>query len=163
MKTFLRTLLLLSLITWLGAEAFFPIVAATVFGVLRPDTHLAGTIIGQLLRILHGMGLVSGMVALAAIALSSAKGIYRARGVLAPVVLLVAMIVLTLYSQFGIIPAMEHDRLAAGGAIDLANPTNPARIDFKRLHDRSEHVEGLILLLGLVTVVLMAKEESARS
>jgi len=163
MKTFLRTLLLLSLIAWLGAEAFFPIVAATVFGVLRPDTHLAGTIVGQLLRILHGMGLVAGMVALAVIALSTAKGIYRAGGVLAPVALLVAMIVLTLYSQFGIIPAMECDRVAAGGAIDLADPANPARIDFKRLHDRSEHVEGLILLLGLVTVVLVAKEESARS
>jgi hypothetical protein len=162
MKTLLRTLLYLSLIIWLGAEVFFPVVAATVFGSLRPDTHLAGTIVGQLLRILHGMALVSGMVALATIALSAAKGIFRARGVLAPAGLLVAMIALTLYSQFGIIPAMEQDRVAAGGAVDLADPANPARIDFKRLHDRSEHVEALILLLGLATVVLIAKEESSR-
>jgi hypothetical protein len=161
MKTLLRSLLYLSLIVWLGAEAFFPIVAATVFGVLQPDTHLAGTIVGQLLRILHGMGLVAGMVALAALALSAAKGIYRARGVLVPAGLLIVMIALTLYSQFGIIPAMEQDRLSAGGAVDLADPANPARIDFKRLHDRSEHVEGLILLLELATVVLLAKEESA--
>jgi hypothetical protein len=163
MKTLLRTLLYLSLIVWLGAEAFFPVVAATVFGALRPDTHLAGTIVGQLLRILHGMGLVAGMVALAALALSAAKGIFTARGVLAPAGLLIAMIALTLYSQFGIIPAMEQDRIAAGGAVDLADPGNPARVDFKRLHDRSEHVEGLILLLGLGAVVMVAKEESARA
>jgi hypothetical protein len=162
MKTLLRTLLFLSLIVWLGAEAFFPVVAATVFGALRPDTHLAGTIVGQLLRILHGMGLVAGMVGMAALALSSAKGIYRARGVLAPAALLIAMIALTAYSQFGILPAMEQDRVAAGGAVDLADPANPARLDFKRLHERSEQLEGLILLLGLATVVLIAKEESAR-
>jgi hypothetical protein len=162
MKTLLRTLLYLSLIVWLGAEAFFPVVAATVFGALRPDTHLAGTIVGQLLRILHGMGLVAGMVALAALALSAAKDIFTARGVLAPAGMLIAMIALTLYSQFGIIPVMEQDRVAAGGAVDLADPANPARIDFKRLHDRSEHVEGLVLLLGLTAVVMVAKEESAR-
>ena len=69
MKTFLRTLLYLSLIVWLGAEIFFPVVAAITFMTLRPDTHTAGTIVGQLLRILHGMGLVSGMVALALLVL----------------------------------------------------------------------------------------------
>ena len=64
MKTLLRTLLYLALIVWLGAEIFFPIVAAISFGTLRPDTHLAGAIVGQLLRILHGMGMVSGVVAI---------------------------------------------------------------------------------------------------
>ena len=64
MKTLLRTLLFLALIVWLGAEIFFPIVAATTFETLRPNTHLAGTIAGGLLRILHGMGLGAGFVAL---------------------------------------------------------------------------------------------------
>ena len=59
MKTLFRTLLYLALMVWLGAEIFFPIVAATTFGVLQPNTHTAGAIVGQLLRILHGMGLVS--------------------------------------------------------------------------------------------------------
>ena len=159
MKTLLRTLLFLALIVWLGAEAFFPVVAATVFGTLRPDTHTAGLVVGHLLRILHGVGLVAGMVALAALALAPNVGVYKARAVLVPMGLLIAMIGLTLYSQFGIIPAMERDRIAAGGAIDSADAANPARIDFKKLHDRSEHVEGVILLLGLATVVLVAKGE----
>src|SRR5208282_1686478 len=119
MKTLLRTLLSFALIVWIGAEIFFPIVAAITFNTLLPDTHAAGTIVGQLLRILHGMGLVAGIVALAALALSAAKAIYSARGVLAPAGLLIGMIALTLYSQFGIFPAMEQDRVAAGGAVDL--------------------------------------------
>jgi hypothetical protein len=70
MKTLLRTLLYLALVVWLGAEIFFPIVAAITFQTLTPDTHKAGSIVGELLRILHGMGLVSGMVALALLALA---------------------------------------------------------------------------------------------
>ena len=162
MKTLLRTLLYLALIVWLGAEIFFPIVAAITFTTLRPDTHAAGTIVGELLRILHGMGLVSGMVALALLALAPAWGIYKPRAVLAPMGLVILMIAFTLYSQFAIIPAMERDRIAAGGVIDAVDAANPSRIDFNKLHNRSEHVEEAILLLGLATVVLVAKAETAR-
>jgi hypothetical protein len=161
MKTLLRTLLYLALIVWLGAEIFFPIVAAITFTALRPDTHTAGSIVGELLRILHGMGLVSGMVALALLALAPAWAIYKPRTVLAPMVLLVLMIGFTVYSQFEIIPAMERDRIAAGGAIDAVDAANPSRIDFNKLHNRSEHMEEAILLLGLATVVLVAKAETA--
>ena len=163
MKTLLRTLLYLALMVWLGAEIFFPIVAAITFTTLQPDTHRAGTIVGHLLRILHGMGLVSGMVALALLALMPAWGIYKPKAVLAPMALAIAMIGLTVTSQFGIIPAMERDRVAAGGAIDAANPGNPITADFNRLHNRSESVEGGILLLGLATVVLVAWAETGRA
>ncbi len=68
MKTLLRTLLYLALIVWLGAEIFFPVVAAVTFQTLQPDTHTAGKIVGQLLRTLHDMGLASGALALLALA-----------------------------------------------------------------------------------------------
>lgn len=160
MKTFLRTLLYLALIVWLGAEIFFPAVAAITFTTLMPDVRAAGTIVGTLLRILHGMGLVSGMVALAVLALAPALRIYNPRAVLAPMALLLVMIGCTVYSQFGIIPAMERDRIAAGGVIDPADAANPNVADFNRLHHRSELVEETILLLGLATVVLVAWAES---
>ena len=163
MKTLLRALLALSLIVWLGAEVFFPIVAIITFRTLRPDTHTAGTIVVQLLWILHGMGLVSGMVALSVMALAPAWGIYKPHAVLAPMALVVAMIAFTLYSQYVIIPAMERDRIAAGGAIDVANPTGATTAHFNKLHNRSELVEEAVLLLGLATVVLMARAESMRT
>jgi hypothetical protein len=162
MKTLLRTLLYLALIVWLGAEIFFPVVAAITFMSLQPNTHAAGNIVGQLLRILHGMGLVSGMVALALLALAPAWGIYKPRAVLPPMGFIVLMIVLTAFSQFVIIPNMERDRIAAGGAIDTSDSTNSNTIDFNKLHNRSETVEEAILLFGLLTVVLVAKAESSR-
>ena len=162
MKTLLRTLLYLALIVWLGAEIFFPVVAAITFTSLQPNTHAAGNIVGQLLRILHGMGLVSGMVALALLALAPAWGIYKPRAVLPPMGLVVLMIVLTAFSQFVIIPSMERDRIAAGGAIDTNDVTNPNTMDFNKLHNRSETVETAILLFGILTVVLVAKAETSR-
>src|SRR5580698_6043810 len=148
MKTILRTLLYLALIVWLGAEIFFPVIAAISFTTL-PDTHTAGLIVGHLLRILHTMGLVSGIVALALLALAPSWSIYRPRAVLAPMILVVLMMGGTVYSQYGIIPAMDRDRAAAGGAIDALDPSNPVTAHFNRLHVRSEHVEEAILLLGL--------------
>jgi hypothetical protein len=163
MKTLLRTLLYLALIVWLGAEIFFPVVAAVTFTSLQPDTHAAGAIVGQLLRILHGMGLVCAMVALALLALAPAWAIYKPRNVLAPMALVIVMLACTVYSQYAILPAMERDRIAAGGAIDTTDTANAQTIDFNKLHRRSEHVEEAILLLGLITVVFTAHAETAKS
>src|SRR5215469_14447551 len=98
MKTILRTLLYLAMIVWFGAEIFFPVVAAVTFTVLRTDTHTAGTIVGELLRILHGIGIVSGLVALALLALAPAWAIYKPRAVLVPMILIVLMLACTAYS-----------------------------------------------------------------
>ena len=163
MKTLLRTLLYLALIVWIGAEIFFPVVAAVTFTVLHADTHTAGTIVGQLLRILHGMGMVCGLVILALMALAPAWNIFKPRSVLAPMIAVVLMLAFTAYSQYGIIPAMDRDRAAAGGAIDTADTTNHITTHFNMLHNRSEHVEEVILLLGIATVVLVARAESART
>jgi Domain of unknown function (DUF4149) len=163
MKTLLRTLLSFALMVWIGAEIFFPIVAAITFNSLQPDTHAAGAIVGQLLRILHGMGMVAGVVALAVLALAPAWGIYKPRTVLAPMALLVVMVAATVYSQYGIIHAMDRDLRAAGGAIDSTDITNPTTIHFNTLHHRSVFVEESVLLLGLSTVVLVAWAEGRSS
>ena len=162
MKTLIRTLLLLSLIVWLGAEIFFPVVAAVAFGKLSPDTHAAGQIVGALLRILHGMGMVCGVVLIALLALAPAWGIFKPRMALASLVLVLGMVGLTAYSQFGIIPAMERDRqMAVGGIIDHLAPGSPARVHFDALHKRSTWVEEGVLLLGIVVVVIVAGAEPA--
>jgi len=162
MKTLLRTLLYLALIVWLGAEIFFPVVAAVTFGTLQGDTHTAGTIVGSLLRILHGIGLVSGLVALALLALAPAWGMYKPKSVLAPMILIVLMLACTVYSQYVIIPAMERDRIASGGAIDVQNPGDATVAHFNTLHNRSEQVETVLLLLGITSVVFLARAESTR-
>jgi len=161
MKTLIRTLLLLALIVWLGAEIFFPVVAGITFTQLAPDTHAAGQIVGSLLRILHGMGLVCGLVLMALFALASAWGIFRPRTALASLGLVLMMVALTAYSQYGIIPAMERDRQAVGGVIDAAPQDNAARMHFDALHKRSVNVEGAVTVLGLIVVVLVASADTA--
>jgi hypothetical protein len=160
MKTLLRTVLHLALIVWLGAEIFFPIVAAVTFATLRPDTHAAGAIVGHLLRILHGMGYSCGMIAVLMLAVGATRRFFHPRAVLMPIALLAVMIGLTLYSQLGIIPAMERDRIAVGGVIEAADDANPSRMDFEWLHRHSVYVEGSVLLLGLATVALVVRAES---
>jgi hypothetical protein len=150
------------LIVWLGAEIFFPVVAGVTFTQLSPDTHAAGQIVGALLRILHWMGLVCGVVLLALLALAPAWGVFQSRLVLAPMALIVVMLGLTAYSQFGIIPAMERDRVALGGVISATPSDNPAWVDFDRLHHRSTTVEGAALLLGIAVVGLLGFAESAK-
>src|SRR3569833_1810950 len=125
MKTLLRTLLYLALIVWLGAEIFFPVVAAVTFGTLQGATHTAGTIVGELLRILHGIGIVSGLVLLALLALAPAWHIYKPRTVLAPMILVVLMLACTAYSQYGGGPAGGRGRGAAGGAGGAAGGASP--------------------------------------
>lgn len=163
MKTLFRTLLYLSLIVWLGAEIFFPVVAAVTFQTLAPDTHAAGTIVGALLRILHGTGIVSGLVAIALLALTPAWGIYRSRVAIAAMAVLVLMLGLTALSQYVITPAMERDRIATGGAIDRVPADDPNRMHFNKLHNRSESVEIGVLLMGILVVVLVARAETTRA
>jgi hypothetical protein len=155
---------MLALIVWLGGEIFFPVVAAITFGQLAPNAHDAGQIVGALLRILHSMGLVCGLALLALLALASAWGVFKPRSQLAPMAVVAVMLGLTAYSQYGIIPAMERDRLSApGGVIYRLELTDPARVDFDRLHHRSTSVEGAVVLLGLALVALVAGAETAAS
>lgn len=163
MRVLLRSLLSLALVIWVGAEIFFPFVAATVFRVLAPNTHTAGQIVGSLLRTLHWVGMGCGMVSLVVLALAPAWGFARSRVLLAAMGLLVVMLACTAYSQFVIIPAMERDRVAAGGAIDQVAETDPARVHFNQLHKFSTKVEGTVLFAGLAVIVLLAAAEAART
>lgn len=156
MKTLLRALILLLIVLWLGGVMFFPVVAATAFSTLT-DTHAAGTIVGRCLRVLHYEGLVAGTIIIVLIWAASRVGAYTRR-VFLPVIFALAMLALTAFSQFWIIPKMEGHRLAAGGAIDAVAADNPDRVAFNKLHGVSEHVEEGVLLAGIVLVALVSRE-----
>jgi uncharacterized membrane protein len=153
--SFLRFLMLLTLIVWIGGLIFFAfVVAPTAFSVL-PSRHMAGTIVGRSLGALHWMGMISGVLFLASSMLYShlSKGtahVFAGRNVL-----ICLMLGLTLISQFGIIPRMDTLR-ASIGEIDSVPPDNPARMQFDALHVWSTRVEGGVFLLGLVAVYLTA-------
>ena len=153
--SFLRFVMVLSLVVWIGGLIFFAFVLApTAFQVL-PDTHLAGNVVGRALGKLHWMAIISGIVFLITSFLHSRLTDGTAHVFAMRHVLICLMLGLTLFSQFWIIPRMDTLRASVG---DFAKVTldNPARVQFDALHVWSTRVEGAVLLLGLVAVFLTA-------
>jgi uncharacterized membrane protein len=150
---FLRFLMLLSLVCWIGGLIFFAFVLApTAFSVL-PTTHLAGNVVGRALSKLHWIAIISGIVFLISSFLYSRLADGTAHIFAARHILLCAMLALTLVSQFRIMPRMDTLR-ASLGEISSVPLDNPDRIQFDALHVWSTRVEGTVLLLGLVVVYL---------
>src|ERR1700691_225593 len=154
--SFLRFLMLLSLVVWIGGLIFFAfVVAPTAFTVL-PTTHLAGNVVRSALSKLHWIAIFSGIVYLISSLLYSRLTDGTAHVFTARHILLCAMLALTLVSQFGIMPRMDVLRTSLGD-VASAPIDNPDRIQFDSLHAWSTRVEGTVLLLGLVVVYLTAR------
>jgi hypothetical protein len=155
--SFLRFLMLLSLIAWIGGLIFFAFVLApTVFapGVL-PNTHLAGNIVGRALAKLHWIAIFSGIMFLGSSLLYSRISDGTAHVFAARHMLICGMLGLTLLSQFWMIPRM--DTLRAQVADFTTVPLdNPVRAEFDSLHAWSTRVESAVLLLGLVAIYMTA-------
>src|ERR1043166_3758291 len=112
--SFLRFVMVLSLVVWIGGLIFFAFVLApTAFQVL-PDTHLAGNVVGRALGKLHWIAIVSGIVFLFSSLLYNRLTAGTAHIFAIRNVLIVLMLALTLFSQFWIIPRMDTLRASAG-------------------------------------------------
>jgi hypothetical protein len=152
-RTLFHSLVYLVLGLWLGALVFFGAVLAPIaFSQLPPlfptpaaGIHAAGIVVGGSLLRLHWIGLFCGLIFL----LVSVVARAHYRSIIPQAVLVLAMMLLTAYSQFSIIPRMDTARDSVGGNVDAVAANNPGRQIFDRLHQRSVHVEGLVLLCGL--------------
>ena len=160
MKTLLRTIVWLALVVWLGGLLFFPITAWAAFSSIA-DTHAAGTIVAKCINVLHYEGFIAGAAIVLLLALSYFVRAFRLSTTSLGVIVTVLMLACTAWSQYRIIPRMEQDRIAAGGAIDSVPATDPRHVDFDRLHVLSTHVEECVMLGGLILVFLLARNHSA--
>jgi hypothetical protein len=160
MRTLFHSLVYLVLGIWLGALVFFgAILAPVAFSQLPPlspnaaaGMHAAGVVVGGTLVRLHWLGLICGLIFIAVLVL--ARRHYRM--ILPQIILVALMLLLTAYSQFSIIPRMDTARDSVGGNVDAVAENNPGRVIFERLHQRSVHVETLVLLCGLGALVATA-------
>jgi uncharacterized membrane protein len=161
MLGFLRFVQLLAIVIWLGGLIFFAFVLApTAFGVL-PSIHDAGLVVGSCLKLFDKLSLGCGTAFLAVTALLFRRAAHRIKGRYEMEFLLAGvMLLFTAYLQFNVIPNMDNDQRLAGGDIDKAESTNPARIHFNKLHARSENVAGAVLVIGLGVLFLMSREHA---
>jgi uncharacterized membrane protein len=151
--------MLLALIVWIGGVIFLAFVEApTVFAPgLLPTRHLAGSIVGRSLDILHTMAIISGSVFLIASMSYSRMTGGSARTLALRNLLIALMLGLTMISQFKISPRM-HALRAQAGVIDSLKTDDPVRAEFDRLHVWSENFEGAVLLIGLLAVFRTAQD-----
>jgi uncharacterized membrane protein len=163
MTSFCRFLQIFSLGTWLGGIIFLSFVLApAAFGILSSRDQ-AGTLVGFSLERLHAMGIIAGLVYLAATAslawfAASAPG-SSFGGLARPAALIVVlMIVLTAASNWGVSPRLRALRQQMG-SVDATPPENPLRAQFDRLHQISVRLEGAVLLLGLAALYLTAQQK----
>ena len=146
MTAVLRAVRLIALAIWVGSLVFFAFAVAKVAFSSLPDPHEAGVVVRGTLIELHRMGLIAGgvyfLMTLALI--GTQRDTHPARAV--EIVLIVAMLSLTAYSQFSVIPSMERDRLSLGGDVSKSPTDTAARKHFERLHGLSVKLEGAVLL-----------------
>ena len=153
--SFLRFLMLLSLVVWVGEIIFLSFVEAPTAFRVAPTRHMAGTVVGTSLSILHWMGLFSGVIFLGSSMLHSSLTTGSARPLAARHILVFAMLLLTAVSQFGVSTKMASLRTSFQD-IDTVAPTDPARMQFESLHKWSVRLEVAVLLLGLAAVYMTA-------
>lgn len=143
----------LALGCWLGSIIFFIVFTQGIFSVM-PTKDLAGAVVGYSLARLHVMGIIAGCVYLIATLAHEKSFAALAR----PAALLVfAMIVFTMVSQYGVIARMDVLR-AQMGSVELAPAGSPLLVAFNRLHQYSVRFESAVLLSGLVALFLTARE-----
>jgi len=167
MKNFFATLALLVLGIWLGALVFFVPVAQAAFSALRPlfpdqaaGTHAAGLVVSQAIGSLHSLGIACGIIFLLLTLILSRFIHWHSYTLQALLVL--AMLVLTAYSQFSLIPRMNTARESVGGVVDAVPVTNPGRQIFDKLHDQSTHIESAVLICGLVAFFFAGRPQKPR-
>ena len=147
----MRSLRIIAIALWLGAIVYFAAaVAPNVFAVLTPQIGgraLAGDIVNHALALLHyfGFGCALIFLLLGMRRLTSAGNAF-----------VLVMLVLTGVSQFVIMPRM-HALRARG--IEARAPDDPARKTCDFLHKLSTTTEGVILLLGIGTLVIESRRD----
>jgi hypothetical protein len=155
--SFLRFLMLLTLAVWIGGLIFFAfVVAPTVFSGILPTRHLAGTIVARSLDALHWMGIISGIVFLAASMIYNRLTAGYARPLATRHILIAFMLLLTFISQFAISPKMKALREQAV-VIDNLPVDSPVRVEFNRLHIWSEKFEEGVFFLGIGAIFFTAR------
>jgi hypothetical protein len=103
---------------------------------------------------LHLLGLVAGVIYLASrVALARSLGAVASAAAL----LVMAMLVLTVVSQYGVTPRIASLR-AQMGSVDATPQDSPLRIQFNRLHRVSVQLEVAVLLAGLAAFFLTVRE-----
>ena len=153
MNSILRFIEVFALGTWVGSIIYLSfVVAPGAFGVLQSHDQ-AGLMVGYSLARLHYMGMVAAVLYLVA-GLALAQSV---KAFVQPAMLGVfLMLLLTVVSQTRVTPRLAELRTEMV-SVDATPKDNPLRVEFDRLHQTSVRIEIVVLLLGIVSLFLIAR------
>lgn len=151
----LRFFMLLSMVIWVGGIIFFSFVVAPALFSILPTRHLSGLVVTRTLATLHWIGAICGGVFLICSFFEAFASTGNVQALSARNVLVLLMTVMTLLSQIVVSSKMAALR-AEMGEIDVIPAADARRIAFNQLHRWSTGLEVVVLLLGLVTLYLVA-------
>ena len=153
MSSVLRYLEFLSLGTWVGSIIYLSFVVAPGAFATLGSRDQAGAVVAMALGRLHVLGLIAGVIFLAArVVLVRSLSTLASPAVLA----VILMLLLTLVSQQWVSPRMAHLRVEMG-SVDRTPEDRPLRLQFNRLHSVSVRLEAGVLLLGLGALFLVVR------
>lgn len=159
MNLALRFVFRLALGTWVGAiVAVSFLVAPTAFRLLPRES--AGSVMGAVFGGYYLMGVVLGLVALAAVVALAARSRWDA-GRWAAVLLLAGMIAAAAHNRWNVAPRIIDARgqlwqAQSGGA----DGTGALRERLDQLHHVSVMLNGAMLLMGVALIGLEARREN---
>ncbi|MGB8322772.1 MAG: DUF4149 domain-containing protein [Candidatus Acidiferrum sp.] len=154
MQTILRTIEVLTLSLWLGADVFLSFVVAPGAFAILGNRDAAGMMVGFALARLHFAGIILGVLFVVARLIRTQDFASVTNPVAMCVVL---MVLLTAASQFTVsrrMEALKKDMVS----VQNTPETDPRRVEFNKLHHRSVMFEGSVLLLGLAGMYLLVRE-----
>lgn len=159
---FLRLIQLLSMTVWVGGIVFFAFVLApTAFQIL--SVHDAGMVVGAALRVFDVVSMSWGVLFLFAtwnLIRNAPRDVCRFCRIQFLAALI--MVAATAWLHWGVLPAMEDDRVHGGADIATLGAHDITRIHFNVLHVVSQGVEGVVLLFGLFVLFLLSRDLSPR-
>jgi hypothetical protein len=140
---------------WLGAMAFFSFVVAPGAFATLPTQQLAGSLVSATLGKLEIIGIIIGLLLMAILILSRE----RDKAFLYELIALGLMTTSMLVSHFFISNRLHQMRVSLGEVAQLA-ATDPARLEFDRLHQYSVWLMGFNILGAIALVVYLARRNA---
>ena len=139
----------------MGAMAFFSfVVAPSAFAALQQQ-QLAGALVSRTLGVLETIGIIIGALLIAILIFSRE----RDRAFLYELIALALMTVSMLVSHFVVSRRMHELRVSLGEIAQLA-ATDPARVEFDRLHQYSVWLMGFDILGAIALIVYLARRNA---
>jgi hypothetical protein len=154
MLTFLRTVEFLALGLWLGSDVFLSFVVAPGAFRILASRDSSGAIVGYTLWWMHMIGVICGVVLLAARLVRTASPMSLVKPAALSVM---AMIVLTVVSQHAVSPRMAELRVKMG-SIEATKEGSPLLAEFGKWHRVSVILESGVLLAGVAGMWFMVRE-----